>query len=345
VLQAHTVLSDRLALSFETIGVPPIHGNQIPSWLDLSMKFNESAAAGFSLGDGQFEFLSRAQQTVKWAPTGALMAYEASASGAGPASQASFSYAKPAMDGTSRTVTLGVQAVAGRPEGAPAELPSGAAVALGFSLRLLPEAEQGNFPLLNFSMPASASNDKFSSLLREFASVQNMFEGFFFGNNPASVVCLHESGWFPLIQGMYPAGSLGIAAVQREFEYFGACGWDNGSPRNGTDSPYVSCTPGSGGLVHRLASNGFYNAPWGALQDQNPHFIIGVHALALATGDKAAAQRLLPAVLLVAQYLEANGLANSGIFTSPASGLANGGACPSAKEANGTWEPACGSSK
>ena len=136
-----------------------------------------------------------------------------------------------------------------------------------------------------------------------------MFQGFFSGNNPASVVCLHEMGWFPLIQSLYPAGSAGLLAVQREFEYFSRCGWDNGALRNGTDSPYVSCTIGAGGMVHRLASNGFYNAPWGALQDQNPHFIIGVHALATATGDAAAARRLLPAVLAVADYLEANGLA------------------------------------
>jgi glycogen debranching enzyme len=143
-----------------------------------------------------------------------------------------------------------------------------------------------------------------------------------------------------LIQSLYPAGSAGLLAVQREFEYFSRCGWDNGALRNGTDSPYVSCTIGAGGMVHRLASNGFYNAPWGALQDQNPHFIIGVHALATATGDAAAARRLLPAVQAVADYLEANGLATTGIFTSPASGLANGGACPGAA----AWEPACGSS-
>ena len=177
----------------------------------------------------------------------------------------------------------------------------------------------------------------------EFASVQNMFEGKFMGNNPASVVCLHEMGWFPIIQGLFPAGSTGLAAVQREFEYFAQCGWDNGALRNGTDSPYVSCTPGAGGMTHRLASNGFYNAPWGQLQDQNPHFIIGAHALSVASGDVAAAQRLLPAVLRLADYLEANGLAATGIFTSPASGIANGGACAPSL-VGGKWVPSCGSS-
>jgi len=72
------------------------------------------------------------------------------------------------------------------------------------------------------------------------------------------------------------------------------------------------------------------------------HFIIGAHALATASGDAAAARRLLPAVLRLADYLEANGLAATGIFTSPASGIANGGAC-AARGAVG-WEPSCGSS-
>ena len=340
---AHALVSDRLALAFQTIGFPPIHGNQIPSWLDIAMRFNESAAAGFALGEGQFEFLSAPAQTVKWAPTGALMSFAGTAAGAGAASDAAFSFAKPAMDGTSHVVTLGLQAAAGRAEGAPVSVPAGAALQRGFSLTMLPEGSGTSFPQLNFTMPAGASNDKFAGLLREFASVQNMFEGFFFGNNPASVSCLHEMGWFPLIQSIYPAGSLGLAAVQREFEYFAACGWDNGASRNGTDSPYVSCLPGAGGMVHRLASNGFYNAPWGALQDQNMHFIIGAHALSLATGDVAAARRLLPAVLRIADYLEANGLAATGIFTSPASGIANGGACPSSRK-DARWEPACGSS-
>ncbi len=345
---AHAAASDRIAVVFQTIGAPPIHGNQIPSWLDPSVRFNESAAAGFALGDGQFEFLSDAAQTVKWAPTGAVMRFAGSASGGGGGVSApSFSFAKPAMDGTSRTVSLGLQGAAGREAGAPVAVAAGAVLQRTFSLTLLPEggalaAAGNNFPALNFSLPPGAENDKFVGLLREFASVQNMFEGTFMGNNPASVVCLHEMGWFPLVQGLFPAGSMGLAAVQREFEYFGRCGWDNGSPRNGTDSPYVSCEPGAGGLMHRLASNGFYNAPWGALQDQNPHFIIGAHALAVASGDKAAATRLLPAVLRVADYLEANGLASTGIFTSPASGLPNGGACPQAGALG--WVPACGSS-
>ena len=79
------------------------------------------------------------------------------------------------------------------------------------------------------------------------------------------------------------------------------------------------------------------------LQDQNMHFIIGAHALSLASGDVAAARRLLPAVLRLADYLEANGLATTGIFTSPASGIANGGACAPSLVGD-TWVPSCGSS-
>jgi hypothetical protein len=64
-----------------------------------------------------------------------------------------------------------------------------------FSLTALPDGA-GNFPSLNFTLPASPGNDRFAALVREFASIQNMFEGFFMGNNPASVVCLHEMGWY-----------------------------------------------------------------------------------------------------------------------------------------------------
>lgn len=162
---AHAALSDRLAFSFETIGHPPIHGNQIPSWLDVDMAFNESAGAGFALDDGQFEFLSAPSQTVKWAPTGAVMAFAGAATGA-TGDGAAFSFAKPAMDGTSRTVSLGVQAVAERADGAPATLPEGVAVQRSFSLGMLPEGTIGNFPALNFSLPASPTNDRFAGLVR-----------------------------------------------------------------------------------------------------------------------------------------------------------------------------------
>ena len=48
------------------------------------------------------------------------------------------------------------------------------------------------FPALNFSLPPSPTNDNFTALLLQFGSVQNQFNGFLFGNNPASVPCLHE---------------------------------------------------------------------------------------------------------------------------------------------------------
>lgn len=194
VREEHAVLSDRLAFAFQTIGSPPIHGNQIPSWLDTEMRFNETAGAGFALGDGQFEFLSAPAQTVKWAPTGAVQKFAAAAAGAS-GDGAAFSFAKPAMDGTSHTVTLGVQAVGARAAGAPAALPAGAVLTRSFSLTALPDGA-GNFPSLNFTLPASPGNDRFAALVREFASIQNMFEGFLMGNNPASVVCLHEMGWY-----------------------------------------------------------------------------------------------------------------------------------------------------
>ena len=53
--------------------------------------------------------------------------------------------------------------------------------------------------------------------------------GWSFGNNPASVPCLHEMAFFPLVQAIYGADSAGLPAVVRQIDEFGACGWDDGT--------------------------------------------------------------------------------------------------------------------
>ncbi len=82
-----------------------------------------------------------------------------------------------------------------------------------------------------------------------------------------------------------------------------------------------------------FAAAGFYNCPWGQLQDQNPHFIIAAHAVATATGDKQWLLNILPAIEAIATYIESS--MSNGVFISPGSGLANG-----ARSA-GNWYVAC----
>lgn len=169
--------------------------------------------------------------------------------------------------------------------------------------------------------------------------------------------------FFAWIQGMLPAANLptGTAAVQKEVEFFASCGWDDGSGHS-------QCMPGPATLMQvrvgnsatslllwhmarslwvlkRWASTGFYNAPWGPMNDQTPNYILAVHSLAISTGDKAWLETQvmtvflvapllsycstclqLPTVEAIAGYMLANGLADTGIFIMPgASGLADGG--------------------
>jgi hypothetical protein len=58
-LVATDVESDRVALTLQMTGAPPIHGYQIPGFIDPAMFMN--GTAGFPLQDGFFEFLSPTQ--------------------------------------------------------------------------------------------------------------------------------------------------------------------------------------------------------------------------------------------------------------------------------------------
>jgi len=187
---------------------------------------------------------------------------------------------------------------------------------------------------LNFTLPPPLAT-QLSPLIDTFVSTQLQFNGFLFGNNPASVPCLHEMGWFGLIAGMLPTGVTGdgtmglhLAAVAREVEYILQCGWDDGQG--------VAQCGGGGprGLLQRWWSAGFYNCPWGQLQDQQPHAIIAAHAVAVATGDAAWLARQLPALERLAAYMVSSGLGNfnatsnnngTGLWSMPGSGVADGG--------------------
>ena len=109
-----------------------------------------------------------------------------------------------------------------------------------------------------------------------------------------------------------------------QVSYIATCGWSNDCPIDGTACP-DSCRIGTGGLAARLNAGGFYNGPWGPAQDQNPMFVIAVHAVAVATGDAAWLRSLLPALRAVAAYLEAGGVGAGGLFRAPNSGLSGSG--------------------
>lgn len=105
-----------------------------------------------------------------------------------------------------------------------------------------------------------------------------------------------------------------------QVSYIAKCGWSNGCPVDGR-ACRDTCRIGTGGLAARLNAGGFYNGPWGPAQDQNPMFVVAVHAVAVATGDAAWLRRLLPALGAVAVYLEAGGVGAGGLFRAPNSGL------------------------
>lgn len=85
------------------------------------------------------------------------------------------------------------------------------------------------------------------------------------------------------------------------------------------------------GLSQRYSSKGFYQCPWGPLQDENPMFFVAVYYTFLASGDAAWLAALRPSLDAMARYLAKRGLtlgAGGGapvVYKSPASGLADGG--------------------
>lgn len=319
--------SDRMALTLTMTGAPPIHGYQIPGFIDPRMFMNGSA--GFplfatsnpELNPIQFyEFLSpTTEQLLVFTPVYARIWTAATLSSTENTSLPIFwSFAKPFADGTAVHVTLGSQFVDRRSGGLKQQ--RGSTSLRTWSLTMLEgTAPVESFPSLNLTLPPTWVNLSIASDL--FAHVHSQFMGWVFGNNPASVPCLQEMAFFAWIQAIFPASNIqhGVAAVQNEISFFSRCGWDGGNGES-------QCQVGSGLLMQRWASSGFYNAPWGPMNDQTPNFILAVHSLAVTTGDKEWLALQLPAVEAVAEYMLANGMAETGIFTMPeASGLADGG--------------------
>ena len=325
---------DRVAFSFQTTGGLPLHAQQIPGFVDLSMFFNDTSAAGFDIGNGEFEFLSSAsRQLVRFTPTGALFVVEGAAMLGGVPAPALFSFAKPFGDGTA-WCSLGFEAIDPRVGARPA-LAAGTVETLSVTFHLLetdvPTAGPGksNFPALSVALP----NATLLASMNVLFNTQYQLMGWMVGNNPASVPCLHEMAWWPLMASTLDAGSVAFQAMQQELSFFANCGWSPEATGTGANEYIGSCNGaaagGGFGLTHRYASSGFYNSQWGPFQDENVMLAIAVYFAATSSGDLAWLASLRPAIDAMVAYFSAHGLnasaADPVLFTSPASGLADAG--------------------
>lgn len=177
-------------------GAPPIHGDQIPSFLDAAMFMNASASAGYALPHGWFEFGSpKASQLVIYTPVYARVWSEFGCTLRGAGAPAFFSFGKPFADGTAQYATLGGNCVDRR--AAPVAVAGGETTTATWSFSLLDEGTlppENPFPTLNLTLPPALAN--LSAATQLFAAVHNQFMGWIFGNNPASVPCLqvHYAG-------------------------------------------------------------------------------------------------------------------------------------------------------
>ena len=200
-----TLVSDRLALGLATVAVPGLAGSQIPSYLDPWASFDEAATTGFAVpGAGFFEFLSNGSAAaaptvppvapgdgrpssarytwVRWAPSDAdtiLSLSQGLAAAADPPPL--FSFAKPGMDGTAGSVSIGAQLVDPRKGRVGKLRAAGTTVSMTLVLRMAtPEAggapsgvPPSPFPVLNFTLPRSTANDALVSTLQQFVRVHN----------------------------------------------------------------------------------------------------------------------------------------------------------------------------
>jgi hypothetical protein len=325
--EAAALLVDRVALTLLSTGGLPIHSQQIPSFVDLDIFFNETSTGGFVLGNGAYEYLSaRTRQFVRFSPTGAVFLIEASSDAQTPLF---WSFAKPFADGTTWT-SSGFETV--DPRGAPRTVAPGQTETVTVVYSLLatdaptPAGLGDPFPRMDVSLPNATLQEQVEVL----AAVQYQLLGYIFGNNPASSPCLHEMAWWPLLISVFSSDSLAVAAMQKELSFFGAQGWQPGVWAGDYAWTHTgNLTLGAEfGMTQRYSSEGFYSCPWGPLQDQNVMLPIAVYYTAAVGGDLAWLATMRPALDAMAAYLASRGLGNGSdpvLFTSPASGIADGG--------------------
>eukprot|EP01097_Dermamoeba_algensis_P005774 TRINITY_DN3643_c0_g1_i1.p1 TRINITY_DN3643_c0_g1~~TRINITY_DN3643_c0_g1_i1.p1 ORF type:complete len:550 (+),score=98.75 TRINITY_DN3643_c0_g1_i1:913-2562(+) len=215
-----------------------------------------------------------------------------------------FSFAKPPVDGTAALVSLGVETI-DRTSNHSKKISKGTTMGITWKINLSPGGESfSNFQLnlstnIQKSYPSSSStrfsrrktytpslSTTLSDTVKHFVSAYDIWLGWIFGNNPASVICLHEMAWFPMIQSIYATSPATTSALEKEIIFL----LENGVMENGL--PW-----------QRWYSDGFYDAPWGPLHDQVPHSILAVYFMAMKTGNVAFVERLMPQIDRVAEYL------------------------------------------
>ena len=347
---APAIAVDRLFFTFATTGGLPLHAEQIPSFVDLDMFLNETTSGGFDVGSGAatgtydtgsaYEFLSlHARQYLRFSPTGASFTVEGSASLGGAPAPVLFSFARPFSDGTT-WCQVGFEAVDPRtaPRAPPAPgttqvlemtwVLTGQDVAAASPAGAPPVPSAHAFPAMDFALP----NATLAAQINTLMAVQYQLMGWIMGNNPASTPCLHEMAWWPLMASLFDAGSNAFPAMQRELTFFARCGWQAAEWSGDYEAGASTCnlTVGTAhGLSQRYNAAGFYGCPWGPLTDQDVMMPIAVYYTAASTGDVAWLASMRPALDAVAAFLAAHGLALPAaggpvVYTSPASGLADG---------------------
>ena len=326
---------DRLGLSLQTTGGLPIHSQQIPSFVDLDMFLNETSTGGFDTGNAFYEYLSpNPRQYVRFTPSGALFIVEGSAELNGAPLPALWSFSKPFGDGTA-DCNIGFESIDPRAGGRGRPwLPVGATQTLRMVLHQV-ETDvptgggrgAGPFPRLSVALP----NATLDAAMNTLFNTQYQLLGWLMGNNPASVPCLHEMAWWPMMASTLDAGSVAFAAMQQELSFFVRCGWTP-EESGGGDYQFVhSCSLADGarfGLTQRYASSGFYNCPWGTLTDEDVHLPIAVYFAVTSSGDMDWLRSMRPALDAMVQFFASRGLtvpAAQAVYVSPTSGLADGG--------------------
>ena len=155
-------------------------------------------------------------------------------------------------------------------------------------------------------------DEELAKQCRSFANVHNQWMGWMFGNNPASVSCLGEMAWFPMLQSVYVADSTTQHALNRQLEFCVAAAVDSTPSDPGHVMPYWNAT-------------GFIESESGRWRLPTPHFILAVYEQVINTGQQTFLERMMPTLDRVAGYLLAMDRDHDGVFEDPNPGLPDGG--------------------
>jgi hypothetical protein len=214
------VQGERISINLRSYGIPPIYGSQIPSFSDQDMFLNETSGGGYPYCDSQsmqwYQYLSpTTDSTLHFSPANILVRSSLKSSLVTAEGEVAdslfFAFMKPPTDGTAEIISLGLQSRDPRQQ--PLQRKKGTRVRWTWNLTALPEEKESE---LSFHMKDATT----LSLIETFVYTQNMFAGWLFGNNPASVTCLHEMVWFPWIEGLLLPEAHGISAMAKQLELY-----------------------------------------------------------------------------------------------------------------------------